>query len=193
MMTGFDPNAYGPMLAELLPQARFNPLDAGSPNLSLRPKLESISLEQAFAPQRIRDRDMAVACQAALWLGHNFLEESHTLSQSLPSTTGSYWHGLMHRREPDFANAKYWFRRVGTHPVFAPLHQAAVQLAAAEPDTAAAFLQTQRAWDPFAFIDLCESCLAGRSRSERLCRQVQQREWELLFDYCYRQACRIED
>ena len=41
-------------------------------------------------------------------------------------------------------------------------------------------------WDAFAFVDLCER--AAGSPSEMLCRRVQQREWELLFDYCYRRA-----
>ena len=64
---------------------------------------------------------MALACMAGLWLRHDFLDESHRISQDLENPSGSYWHGIMHRRELDFSNAKYWFRRVGMHRVFEPL------------------------------------------------------------------------
>jgi hypothetical protein len=155
----------------------------------MRRQLEGLTGPGAFGGEHIRDRAMADACRAGLWLCHDFLDASHTISQDIATTTGSYWHGLMHRREPDFSNAAYWFRRVGDHPVFAALHEAAAALAGStEVDDAARFLRRQTRWDPFAFIDLCERCVAGRSSSERLCRQIQQREWELLFDYSYRQA-----
>jgi hypothetical protein len=155
----------------------------------MRPQLESLTGPDAFAGVPIRHRAMADACRAGLWLYHDFLDASHTISQAIDTTTGSYWHGLMHRREPDFSNAAYWFRKVGDHPIFGPLHETAVQLAGAgTTDAAARFLGRQASWDPFAFIDLCEKCVAGRSSSEPLCRQIQQREWEILFDYCYRQA-----
>ena len=36
--------------------------------------------------------------------------------------------------------------------------------------------------------DLCEQVERGQSSAEMLCRHIQAREWELLFDFCYRQA-----
>ncbi len=185
----FDPNAYGPVFGPLLEERRLNSLGPGTPNERVRDRLQGLSVEPAFAPSGVRDPVMAEACLAGLWLYHDFLDDSHAISQGLATPTGSYWHGLMHRREPDFGNAAYWFRRVGTHPVFELLHCEAVAIASrAQLDDAATFLTRQDAWDPFAFIRLCEACVAGESASEELCRQVQRREWELLFDYCYRQA-----
>jgi hypothetical protein len=187
-MRPFDPGAYGPVLAPLLRERRLSPLGPGTPNEAMRARLEALTPETIFGPA-VRDERMARACLAGLWLAHDFLDRSHAISQDIDTPAGSYWHGVLHRREPDFGNAAYWFRRVGAHPVFGPLNTAAVELAAAaDLDPAAAFLARQTRWDPFAFLDLCEACWKSRSASELLCRQVQQREWELLFDHCYRAA-----
>jgi hypothetical protein len=88
----------------------------------------------------------------------------------------------------NFGHAKYWFRRVGDHPIFEPLRVAAAELAAGESHPAAAFLGGQRTWDPFAFVDLCSAALARDVPCELLCRRVQRREWELLFHHCYGEA-----
>jgi hypothetical protein len=179
---------YSPAVAALLQPGRLMPLGPGRPDPAVRGRLEALTAENIFAPQPVRDRDMAAACLAGLWLYHDFLDESHTISQGIETPAGSYWHGLMHRREPDAANAKYWFRRVGRHPVFAPLAAAAAEIARRYDGPAARFLAAQTAWDPFAFIDLCEEARTGRSPAEALCREVQQREWELLFEHSHRAA-----
>lgn len=56
---------------------------------------------------------------AGLLLANGEDEASHRVSQSFEGESDfDYWHGLMHRREPDYGNASYWFRRVGQHPAF---------------------------------------------------------------------------
>jgi hypothetical protein len=185
-MTIIDPAAYGPAIADLLRPERLPALAVDPPYLLMRPKLEALETDTAFAPHAVRDAHMAAACRAGLWLWFDFLDEAHTLSQDLHTVEGSYWHALVHRREPDHSNAAYWFRRVGTHPVFGPLREAAARLAASAPPKGA-FLSKQAAWDPFAFNDLCEAS-SEEAPCHDLCRRVQRAEWELLFDYCYRQA-----
>jgi hypothetical protein len=171
------------------------PLDAGQPNESLRAALVNLSLDKAFDSHSVVDSDMAHCCQAGLWLLHDFLDESHSISQGIGTSSGSYWHGIMHRREGDCSNAKYWFRRVGRHAVFDALAQRAAELVAirtsGEGDSPILLRGLSKIgtvpgggdWDPYAFVDLCQSAAC-----DELSRAVQQAEWELLFDYCYRAA-----
>lgn len=90
---------------------------------------------------------------SALLLWHDHLDASHSLSQDLHSPDGSFLHAVMHRREPDFWNSKYWWRRVGDHPAFALLGQEAAQIV---PPAWRDRLVANGKWDPFAFVDLVE-------------------------------------
>jgi len=158
---------YGPVFGELLQIDRLRALDEGSPDEANRGRLQSLSVDKAFAHAKVVDTDNARCCLSAMWLLYDFLDDSHTLSQGIETVEGSFWHGIMHRREGDFSNAKYWFRKVGSHPVY--------ELLAAD-------------FDPFDFVDACQSALHNGGAEADRCRQLQQQEWELLFDYCYRQA-----
>ncbi len=168
-----DSSSYVPVLGDLLSEDRIMPLDAGTPDQARLTQLRALDMTQALAPHPVQDRDMAEACKSAIWLYHDFLEESHTISQSIETSTGSYWHGIMHRRELDFSNAKYWFRRVGEHPIFDKLREE---------------FADDGLWDPLVFVDQCQQSFYDAEELAQRCLSIQQREWQLLFDFCYHQA-----
>jgi hypothetical protein len=161
MNTGFqfDPTTYGPSIAPLLIPERLPELGPGSPNLATKPVLQSLKTSPL--------------CLAGLWLYHDFLDESHTISQGLDTKEGSFWHAIMHRREPDPSNSKYWWRMVGAHPVIE-------QLQAESPALGYTYIS------PFAFVDFCERVRGSGTKEEGLARSIQRLEWQLLFDHCYR-------
>lgn len=187
MSFSFDPTTYGTEIADLIQAADLCELGPGAPNRNVADRLRQLD-QQAVCGAAIVDADMAACFISGLWLLHNFLDESHTISQDIHTSTGSYWHGIMHRREPDYPNSKYWFRRAGEHPIFPALCVAAGEFAAAaECDQTTSFLAKQADWDPYRFVDACEAARPG-SGDEQLCRNIAQLEWQILFDYCYEQT-----
>src|SRR5436309_3257079 len=106
-MMSFEKAPFGPEIAALVTD-RLPELGPGSPNQSMRSQLAALTVERAFASQTVADHDAARCCLVALWLWHDFLDESHEISHEIASVDGSYRHGIMHRREPDYGNAKYW-------------------------------------------------------------------------------------
>ncbi len=112
-----------------------------------------------------------IALRAGLFQWHDFLDESHQLSQSIEgqgeNRLGDYWHAIMHRREPDYSNAKYWFRQIGKPPSYLELRwQAEAILANSRAADAPRWrdrLHSGPSWNPLAFVDLCEECAANES------------------------------
>ncbi|MEM7313211.1 MAG: hypothetical protein AAF497_08670 [Planctomycetota bacterium] len=186
-MSDFSPANYGPTMAALIDPDRLNDLGDNGGNSEAWDLLSGLTVESAFLHQPVADREMAKCCISGLWLHHDFLHESHELSQDIHSTSGSYWHGIMHRREGDFSNAKYWFRNAGDHPAFEELPG---QIAGIEMTAAASELArlASDAWDAAGFVDLCRQAVRGNAELVKLCQHVARLEWQCLFDFCYDQA-----
>jgi hypothetical protein len=127
----------------------------------------------------------AQAALAGALLRAGCWEESHTVAQDISSAEGSYWHGIIHRMEPDASNAGYWFRQVGKHPIFPELHRRAQEiLAAGGPQ----HWRLKNTWDPFLFIEWCEEARKAGGAAEAAALEIQMAEWQLLFDWCSKKS-----
>ena len=133
----------------------------------LRQVIDRISVKGSHSKGE-RGRIATTALRAGLLLLTGYAEESHAASQSIEGEgslhTGDYWHAILHRREPDYGNAKYWFRHVGRHPIFQPLAELvqprlndSMGLAATELGRWKTQLLTSQGWDAFAFVDFCQA------------------------------------
>jgi len=178
-MGDFDPSRYGPTLRDLLDPCPLMELGPGTPREELRNRLA------AFEPARdsgraVADPDAAKVCHAGLWLLHDFWDEAHAVAQDLDTSEGAYWHAILHRREPDSFNAKYWLRRVGEHCIHYELSCFAADLGV-----------QGCGWDHWygeSFVDRCDGYRGRGDALETDLRRLQLAEWQLLFHYCWQKA-----
>ncbi|MBM83203.1 MAG: hypothetical protein CMJ78_21795 [Planctomycetaceae bacterium] len=147
----------------------------------------SVSLEDLVG--NINSSTETTALRAGLLQVNDYLDESHNHSQSIEGKgrhkAGDYWHAIMHRREPDYWNSKYWFRRVGQQALFDQLGLRAESiLQACESPQAATWLaqlQAPQSWDSMVFVDFCEHCAtSGDASLTRAAEAIQFEEMLLL-------------
>lgn len=115
------------------------------------------------------------AIKAALWLYVDELDRSHAFSQDLHNPTGSFWHAIMHRREGDFSNAKYWYRKAGAHPAMTHIDLAGGGSASGSD---------MGAYDPIAFTDRVARANARCDKDSPDLLALQHHEWRALFEWC---------
>ncbi|WP_226037821.1 hypothetical protein [Aquibacillus saliphilus] len=118
------------------------------------------------------------AVKSGLLLWNDELDLSHNISQRMSNQLGSYWHGIMHRREGDFGNAKHWFRQAGNQSIYPYLYEQASEFSKD--------VKSWGKWDPSRFIDAVDHVvtngLESTTEAETL-RRIQVLEISLLVDY----------
>jgi hypothetical protein len=144
--------------ANLTPLFEILPLEEAMPNLLVRKPADGIVYEAVKAlAEHAKDPGIC----AGLWLYADCLEESHAIAQVLETPIGSFWHGILHRREGDFWNSKYWLRRART-----------VHLT----------LDAGQDYHPDEFVDAVEKA-AGKDPADLV--SVQRAEWMALISHCF--------
>jgi hypothetical protein len=149
-------------------------------NYDLSRKLRDASDADLAGGATISDPAMFPFVRGALLYGADELDAAHRIFQDEPSSLGSYWHGMMHRREGDFDNARYWFRRAGRLGIFGAMQDAA---RGASPDMA-----KQSTWDAYLLTGQCEQVKHGARELTAECVALQLAEFKVLFDDCWQKA-----
>ena len=150
--------------ASMLPEALRSLLDE-LPLLEAMPELlpRSSASKEAHRLAESAKEGLPPELQAGIWLYVDDLDRSHSISQALHTPTGSFWHAIMHRREGDFGNSRYWLRMAGSHPVWNEIP----------------------GYEPFEFVD---RVAAARGTNPPDLVELQRREWWELMKWCA-EAC----
>lgn len=145
----------------------FQEITAHNPRFPLtRASVENVPGLQAL--DRLGDEDLlggrvvaplSAACvRAGLLLRAEQWERAHAICQEIETPDGSFWHGILHRREPDAGNAHYWFHRTGRHPALELLGSPPGDDPAARTQVLTEVVRGGR-WDPGRLTDLSAEIL----------------------------------
>jgi hypothetical protein len=166
---------------ELVSAPGLAPLGPGPrPEVTDQPSLNA-QLDELFKRHRPQNTDLI---RSLILLWHDHLDASHDISQSEYNPDGSLIHAIMHRREPDYSNAKYWWRSTGDHPCFPNLAAAVEPLLNDDPELADQIISGGD-WDPNAFTDAVSRGIREPQDSARhqLLRQLQKVETEIMLSH----------
>ncbi|MSU32498.1 MAG: hypothetical protein EXS25_07550 [Pedosphaera sp.] len=157
----------------------------GGPRLGIRPKVslqDSIDLllsDLATAPRQ------SVLILATAFLFNDHHDDAHDLIEDLKCPEGCLIHSLLHRREPDYWNARYWLRRNPNHPIYRRL----TSYLKAQSMGAAEMIVFQRLTlsgvvDPIALVDECVNYAGKPDQLESLfLKRVQHAEFHALAEH----------
>jgi hypothetical protein len=137
---------YSAFITEFLRETQLPRISAQEPT----PNLELIQRVAAAKDHEIAAGDGVPArcIRSLLFLAAGGLDQAHRIVQEISTSDGAYIHGMVHRIDDDFDNARYWFRRAGVLLSAPEMYRRA----AASSETIA----SHPTWNPFVVTDLLE-------------------------------------
>ena len=206
---GTDP--LSPLARQVIASATYEKLTVDGGASDAAALLEGVTPDQLLvAPAK--NRVAGFAMLAGLWLWADELDRGHTIAQKSPGEllrTGSrslsmladesssfdgeatlnFWHAIMHRREGDFPNSKYWYARCQNHAALPVMAATAAKHVHAMPADKSLLRLVATGWNPNAFVDLVQAVHALPNDPRfPLAVALQRMEWQVLFDHCTRAA-----
>ncbi len=146
----------------------------------LSEKIREASDATISGGREITDAKIFALVRGALFCAADALGAAHRIFQDDASDIGSYWHGVLHRREADFDNARYWFRRAGKLPISDRMHAAAAPVSPT--------MAKQNLWDAYLLTGMCEQAKFGDAEAAPECLRLQRIEFDELLDFCWRKS-----
>jgi len=164
------------------------------PNAMASSTLEGLEDEKLFGRAELADQAAASAVRALLYLWNGWMAEATMIAASAGPKEQLYINGLVERHMGRPDTAKTNFQQMEGHDIYAPLTESVAKLTGSCNDKQikrfADIVQLNDAWEAFAFIDLVEEARGDQltNASERIVRQLQKQEFDLLIRYCFDQA-----
>ena len=178
----FSMDRYPDFIQRLLLHERTldDPLPKEPSDYELVIRIREVDDARIFGPQTLAPDAPVALVRVGLFYYHNALDDSHKQAAKSAGDIAAYWHGMVHRREGDFENARYWMRRAGEQPVFQEMQ--------ARASDGSPHMSRQPNWDPFLFIHLCEQYKYGETEYKKELGHLQRVELAAIFDYVWRRC-----
>ena len=123
-----------------------------------------------------KQRDTYETLRAALLILADDLETAHEIVQSIDTPSAAAWHAIIHRREGDFWNSNYWWRRAQTLPWPGLVDHLPPLL---KPHQSALHALSTPTYSPAAFTDAVERYHKDAGLAATLL-EIQRLEWKSL-------------
>jgi hypothetical protein len=164
---------------------------AAHQNLLAKKTLDQIDDPFLFGGGEIRNCGMASTVRGLLYLYAGWPADACKFAALAGPPEHTYIAGLCERHLGHVDAAKEWFKKLGRHALFVPLGERIPKLMRTETEPPLKrfreIVELDKAWDPFAFLDLYEQTRAGRLSplGEQLVCRLQLLEFEILFGHCF--------